>query len=72
MKFAKKKRLETSLLPNLAQRNYKLSNVIDITNTTNTKDESKTRFWNKSINKMNSDIEKKGSGNYENNLKSNI
>ena len=40
LEICKKRRLEASLLPNLVQLDYKLSNTIDTTDKTDTKDES--------------------------------
>ena len=73
----KKKRLETSLPPNLAQLRIddrKLStadttNMDNTDNTDNTDNESGTWFWNESANKTDSDTEEERNGNHENDLK---
>lgn len=71
LEVCKKRRLETGLFLNLAQLDCKLNNTIHTTNTINIKDESGTYFWNKCVNKIDSNIEEERNDNHKNNSKSN-
>lgn len=73
LKVFKKKRLETSLTPNLVQfkiddRKLSTTNTTITGNMDNTNNKFKTQFWNESANKTDLDIKEKRNGNYEKNL----
>lgn len=70
LKFLKKKKLKAGLLFNSAQLKIDdcKPNTANTTNKDNIDNKFETWFWNQSANKIDSNIEKDKTGNYENDL----